>query len=121
MRQPFRRQVQKLGVPKAHVVEDAVSVVADPCLGANALLTKLGALVFHQGDKRCHHQAKSSADNRGQLKTQALSSAGGQQGHDVIPLGQIEYRADLVGTQVCESPMRFERGLQMRREALGSF
>jgi hypothetical protein len=100
MRQPLGRQVQKLGVPKANVVQNAIAVVAQPGLGANAPLPQLIALVFHQGHKRRNHEAKSASGQSGQLKAQAFSSAGGQQSHDVIPLGQIQDRADLVGAQV---------------------
>ena len=100
MRQPFGRQVQKLGAPKANVVQNAIAVVAHPGLGANAPLSQLVALVFHQGHKRGHHQAKSTSGQSGQLKAQAFSSAGGQQSHHVFSLGQIQDRADLVGAQV---------------------
>ena len=63
------------------------------------LLTKLRALVFHQGDKRVTTKQVLRGQPRATENT-SFSSAGGQQGHDMIPLGQIEYRADLVGTQV---------------------
>ena len=69
MRQPFGRQVQELGVSKANVVQNAIAVVAHPSLGANAPLPQLIALVFHQGHKRRHHQAKSASGQGGQLKT----------------------------------------------------
>lgn len=121
VRQSFGRQVQKLGVPEANVVQNAVSVVAHPCLGADVLLLQLGALVLHQSNQRRHHQAKSASGQCRKLKAQAFASTGGQQRHDVFPLSQIENRADLVGAQARESPMHLEKGLKMCREALGSF
>ena len=95
--------IEQLGLAVAHVIhhlcglrlgERRVEVMGQSVVLADAIDGVY--LVFHQGDEWRHDDGSALHEERRQLVTQALASAGGHEHKDVVPRHERAYNGFLV-------------------------
>ena len=117
--QSFRREVQELSRAKPDVVQNPVSVGADPSLCTKSHFAEGLALIFHQRNQRSNDQAKAASGEGRQLEANAFPTSGRQKREGVSTCRQVQHRAHLMRPKLVVPPMLFEQGQEVFRDDVG--